>query len=46
MSAIVVAVGNGGGNVVDHFRKESPNIPGVEYYMIMNVCRATLAFLI
>jgi len=31
MSTIVVAVGNGGGNVVDHFRKANSNIAGVEY---------------
>lgn len=31
MNTIVVAVGNGGGNVVDDFRKECPDIQGVEY---------------
>ena len=31
MSTIVVAVGNGGGNVVDDFRKTITKTPGVEY---------------
>ena len=31
MSTIVVAVGNGGGNVVDDFRKTRTETPGVEY---------------
>ena len=31
MSTIVVTVGNGGGNVVDDFRKTITKTPGVEY---------------